>query len=740
MPEAPQTQTLRRELGRLAVLCALTGVAITQPVLDVFGRSPETFLARNATSGWVWLFALVIAAAPPAVLYAITFVAGRRSSRRDRVVDGVIAAAAGLATFVVIGRLGAPLPAAFVAGLIGAGLIWTRYRRSGNLRRWLQVVAVLPAIATVQFLFGSEAGELRSGITTAPVVVERAPAEPSSEGATPEEPPPLASVLWIVLDELPTRSVVGADGQIDPVRFPNLAAFADESTWYRNATAVSGWTRSAVPSLLTGRNPTNQAPAATSHPNNIFRILAGSHHLTVSESLTDLCACGPAAVPPPSPTVAVDELEVEFPDPLPDPPQPQAEPTSFSGLLDDARSAWWSIATGDGAGDTFDDFTEEVVAITTTSTLPPPTTAPTTSVLEELPAGTVAPGVDDERQDRAQIVAQPDRFGAFVDALQPSDMPTFSFLHLVLPHHPWQFWPDGSSYPEAAEASAVGTVRFEHEWDGLLNEQRHLLQASYADALLGRILETARSLPDYDDTMIIVSSDHGISFGENRLARVLEDRYASDIMWTPLLIRVPGQTEASVDDSNVLSIDIVPTVLDVLGLVPPWEFDGAAIGSAAQQQRGTTKPYFQFTSFVVNKPDAVLEFDMDELSDDALAPRFPAISATDDDIAGLYSTLEGAPQLDDPFVTTQRADDSVLLDAAASDTAIVSGEAPAGIAPDTVVVAGVDGLVAGWSPLFPREDGDLGFAILLPQRHVGADVELALFDPATGALISTQIG
>ena len=39
-----------------------------------------------------------------------------------------------------------------------------------------------------------------------------------------------------------------------------------------------------------------------------------------------------------------------------------------------------------------------------------------------------------------------------------------------------------------------------------------------------------------------------------------------------------------------------------------------------------------------------------------------------------------------------------------------------------------------------HEDGDLGFAILLPQRHVGADVELALFDPATGALISTQIG
>ena len=42
------------------------------------------------------------------------------------------------------------------------------------------------------------------------------------------------SVVLIVLDELPTQSLLDATGGIDSARFPNLAAFADDATWYRH--------------------------------------------------------------------------------------------------------------------------------------------------------------------------------------------------------------------------------------------------------------------------------------------------------------------------------------------------------------------------------------------------------------------------------------------------------------------------------------------------------------------------
>ena len=59
----------------------------------------------------------------------------------------------------------------------------------------------------------------------------------------------------ITFDEWPTSSFVGADGKIDRTLFPNIAAFADSATWYRNATSVTSATWHAVPAILIGEVP-----------------------------------------------------------------------------------------------------------------------------------------------------------------------------------------------------------------------------------------------------------------------------------------------------------------------------------------------------------------------------------------------------------------------------------------------------------------------------------------------------
>jgi hypothetical protein len=65
------------------------------------------------------------------------------------------------------------------------------------------------------------------------------------------------------LDELPLASLLDTQGHIDASNFPNLAWLAERSTWYRNATGTTQWTRDAFPSMLTGRWPASSAAPAS---------------------------------------------------------------------------------------------------------------------------------------------------------------------------------------------------------------------------------------------------------------------------------------------------------------------------------------------------------------------------------------------------------------------------------------------------------------------------------------------
>ena len=67
----------------------------------------------------------------------------------------------------------------------------------------------------------------------------------------PEHP-----VVMLLLDEFPLTSLLDSKGQVDARLYPNFAKLAGQSTWYRNATAVSGLTQWAVPAMLSGRYPT----------------------------------------------------------------------------------------------------------------------------------------------------------------------------------------------------------------------------------------------------------------------------------------------------------------------------------------------------------------------------------------------------------------------------------------------------------------------------------------------------
>ena len=200
-------------------------------------------------------------------------------------------------------------------------------------------MVAVPVLAIASFLLWSDAADAVRGGTFEPL------------DTTPAADPTGPSLIVVVLDELPTASIVDESGAIDRARFPNLARLGDDATWYRNATTVVGWTVAAVPSILTGRLAGTTAPLWTEQPDNLFRLLAPTHDLVVSESLTRLCpveVCGerPSA---PAPTGSA-------------PTPPERVDADRGALLRDAVDVMHERLTGAGSGDRFDDFVEELVA------------------------------------------------------------------------------------------------------------------------------------------------------------------------------------------------------------------------------------------------------------------------------------------------------------------------------------------------------------------------------------------
>jgi arylsulfatase A-like enzyme len=99
---------------------------------------------------------------------------------------------------------------------------------------------------------------------------------------------------------------------------------------------------------------------------------------------------------------------------------------------------------------------------------------------------------------------------------------------------------------------------------------------AYMDAQLGALFERLKQLHVYDNSLIVVTADHGEAMGDRNLIGHGISVY-QDQMHVPLLIKYPLSTRHAVVDDPVSSVDILPTVLDVVGQKPPANLQGASL-------------------------------------------------------------------------------------------------------------------------------------------------------------------
>ena len=101
-----------------------------------------------------------------------------------------------------------------------------------------------------------------------------------------------------------------------------------------------------------------------------------------------------------------------------------------------------------------------------------------------------------------------------------------------------------------------------------------MLQAQYADRLVGRLLDALRARGLFDDAVIVVTADHGASFATGEPRRPANRANVGAIAPVPFFVKLPGQREGRVDDRAVRTIDVLPTIAKAAGVRLPWQADG----------------------------------------------------------------------------------------------------------------------------------------------------------------------
>jgi hypothetical protein len=98
-------------------------------------------------------------------------------------------------------------------------------------------------------------------------------------------------VVILVLDEFPADALIDPGGHIDAARYPNFAALARTSTWFRNGHTIYDSTFKAVPAILDARLPSKgTAPDVRSHQPSIFHLVHRLGYDVIKvESGTALC-------------------------------------------------------------------------------------------------------------------------------------------------------------------------------------------------------------------------------------------------------------------------------------------------------------------------------------------------------------------------------------------------------------------------------------------------------------------
>ena len=183
---------------------------------------------------------------------------------------------------------------------------------------------------------------------------------------------------------------------------------------------------------------------------------------------------------------------------------------------------------------------------------------------------------DDYRGDRHQRFSYVERKAEIVvdkalDWLKEQSAHWFLWVHCWDPHDPYD-------PPEPFH-----TQYKEHPYEG---------EVAYVDSVLGRLFDYIHTNDLAEDTLIVLTGDHGEGLGEHGELTHGFFAYNSTI-WVPLIIAIPGEDRGQVTQL-VTHTDIFPTVCDVLRIKKEPFLQGISLLPAIKGRKLPKRPiYFE---------------------------------------------------------------------------------------------------------------------------------------------------
>ena len=505
-------------------LLAVVVLAVVIPANDKIAAN-EVFFSAHGVSPIAWVVVVVVVLACLWLLLA-----GVLTVLKKRLQPTSYDIAASALMFVV---------AWFLAGNALTQTIFSGAPALGPILG-LAVAAGVTLLAR-RFTMGSPLFVFASLAAVAPLVLStfagasNASATPLTFAPDPQRP----SIMWSVSDELQYPLVFDKDGKIRP-EFPNLKALQADSTTYTHAYSAANYTDYAVPSMLAGISD-----VAAEGPERMQGVRA---NIGIVPSLAS-------------------EYSVVMESPI------------YRFECDSTECASIGAAKDSNVVSRYLGFAADTAAIAGRTALAHPFSA-------------VFPSLDGKWRD---FWAGGDEFGDNAEGNSVSKAiegqrkaeqaapgaPIFGFWHTIRTHAPWNVDREGneiypSRLPIVDDAHMVGSNKAGNYSTPELQSMERRLYANSAvdfDRQLGQLIAELKVTGRYDNTIIVVTADHGATISvtdDRRIGDTLEQRWA-EVAHVPLMVKDPNQVEPVTVAAPRSTGQIARTVLIAAGATAPPE-------------------------------------------------------------------------------------------------------------------------------------------------------------------------
>ena len=195
--------------------------------------------------------------------------------------------------------------------------------------------------------------------------------------------------------------------------------------------------------------------------------------------------------------------------------------------------------------------------------------------------------------------------------------PFFLYLHVTDPHAPYtpldseerRFCGDAPSM-SAEDLRSLFTALRDGTREATSDEVRALVcrydaEIAQTDSSFGRLLTELRRLGRYEDTAVVVVSDHGEEFLDHGGVEHGRTLYREQLR-VPLVMRLPSMPEGRKVSVTARQIDLLPTLLEYVGIPVPEGLDGRSLLPYVGGRASTSEEVFAASGVGTRKLRALI--------------------------------------------------------------------------------------------------------------------------------------